>query len=208
LANKKAIYYGGKMSEKIICSKCGKQMVLKQGKFGKFLSCTGFPDCKTSMPYPGQKRLPQGQEISYTRGWWKQQASTMVFYNGKEEVAKWIYEKDGTVTKEGKVIDGKICTFHSNWSLKSDMTAVNNELEGPYETYDENGALIERGVYKNGKKQALSADSDDSIGVDEQPAYDEFNDLEKSVPVAPPVVKEEPEDYSGKKGDEDEDLPF
>lgn len=28
------------------CSKCGKPMAVKTGKFGKFLACTGYPDCK------------------------------------------------------------------------------------------------------------------------------------------------------------------
>ncbi len=28
------------------CDKCGKPMVVKQGRFGKFLSCSGYPDCK------------------------------------------------------------------------------------------------------------------------------------------------------------------
>ena len=31
------------------CEKCGKPMVLKQGKFGPFLACSGYPDCKTTM---------------------------------------------------------------------------------------------------------------------------------------------------------------
>ena len=30
-----------------ICPKCGKPMVIKTGRFGKFLACTGFPKCKT-----------------------------------------------------------------------------------------------------------------------------------------------------------------
>ncbi len=30
----------------IICEKCGKQMLVKQGRFGKFLGCSGYPDCK------------------------------------------------------------------------------------------------------------------------------------------------------------------
>jgi DNA topoisomerase-1 len=30
------------------CSKCGKDMVIKMGKFGKFLACTGFPECKNT----------------------------------------------------------------------------------------------------------------------------------------------------------------
>ena len=31
-----------------VCEKCGKPMVIKTGRFGKFLACTGFPDCKNT----------------------------------------------------------------------------------------------------------------------------------------------------------------
>ncbi|MBQ6928680.1 MAG: type I DNA topoisomerase [Oscillospiraceae bacterium] len=31
-----------------ICELCGKPMVIKTGKFGKFLACSGFPDCKNT----------------------------------------------------------------------------------------------------------------------------------------------------------------
>jgi DNA topoisomerase-1 len=31
-----------------VCEKCGKPMVLKIGRFGRFLSCTGYPECKTT----------------------------------------------------------------------------------------------------------------------------------------------------------------
>lgn len=31
-----------------ICEKCGKPMVIKTGRFGKFLACSGFPDCKNT----------------------------------------------------------------------------------------------------------------------------------------------------------------
>ena len=31
-----------------VCEKCGKPMVIKLGRFGKFLACSGFPDCKTT----------------------------------------------------------------------------------------------------------------------------------------------------------------
>jgi DNA topoisomerase-1 len=30
------------------CEKCGKPMALKRGRFGQFLACTGYPDCKTT----------------------------------------------------------------------------------------------------------------------------------------------------------------
>ena len=33
-----------------VCEKCGRTMVIKSGRFGKFLSCSGFPECRTSRP--------------------------------------------------------------------------------------------------------------------------------------------------------------
>ncbi|MEK7464783.1 MAG: type I DNA topoisomerase [Patescibacteria group bacterium] len=33
-----------------ICEKCGKPMVIKYGRFGKFLACSGFPECKNAKP--------------------------------------------------------------------------------------------------------------------------------------------------------------
>ncbi|RPJ75364.1 MAG: type I DNA topoisomerase, partial [Desulfobacteraceae bacterium] len=31
-----------------VCEKCGRPMVLKKGRYGDFLACTGFPECKTT----------------------------------------------------------------------------------------------------------------------------------------------------------------
>lgn len=33
-----------------ICEKCGKPMIIRQGRFGKFIACSGFPDCKNTKP--------------------------------------------------------------------------------------------------------------------------------------------------------------
>ena len=33
-----------------ICEKCGRPMVIKHGRFGPFMSCSGFPECKNSRP--------------------------------------------------------------------------------------------------------------------------------------------------------------
>ncbi len=35
----------------VICEKCGRNMVLKYGRFGKFYACPGFPECKNAKPY-------------------------------------------------------------------------------------------------------------------------------------------------------------
>lgn len=34
----------------VICDKCGRNMVIKSGRFGKFLACPGYPDCKNTKP--------------------------------------------------------------------------------------------------------------------------------------------------------------
>ncbi len=34
----------------VICEKCGRNMVIKIGRFGKFLACPGFPDCRNAKP--------------------------------------------------------------------------------------------------------------------------------------------------------------
>ncbi|CAM2896479.1 type I DNA topoisomerase [Paenibacillus sediminis] len=33
-----------------LCDKCGRPMVYKLGRFGKFLACSGFPDCRNTKP--------------------------------------------------------------------------------------------------------------------------------------------------------------
>lgn len=34
----------------VICEKCGRNMVIKMGKYGKFLACPGFPECSNAKP--------------------------------------------------------------------------------------------------------------------------------------------------------------
>ena len=33
------------------CEKCGRMMVIKYGRFGKFLACPGYPECRNAKPY-------------------------------------------------------------------------------------------------------------------------------------------------------------
>jgi DNA topoisomerase-1 len=40
------------------CPKCGRPMVIRIGRFGKFLACSGYPDCKTTMPYLVKTGIP------------------------------------------------------------------------------------------------------------------------------------------------------
>jgi len=43
-------------TEEEFCENCGKPMVLKRGRFGQFMACTGYPECKTT------RRLDQAQK--------------------------------------------------------------------------------------------------------------------------------------------------
>jgi len=35
-----------------VCDKCGKKMVIKWGKFGRFLACSGYPECRNTREIP------------------------------------------------------------------------------------------------------------------------------------------------------------
>ena len=55
-----------------LCDKCGKEMVIKFGRFGKFLACTGYPDCKSTKNItkdgkvvPAREQLPD-EPTEYT----------------------------------------------------------------------------------------------------------------------------------------------
>jgi DNA topoisomerase-1 len=41
-----------------ICENCGKPMAMKRGRFGQFLACTGYPECKTT------RKIQKGGKIS------------------------------------------------------------------------------------------------------------------------------------------------
>lgn len=37
-----------------VCEKCGNKMVIKRGRFGKFLACSGYPECKNTKQVPAE----------------------------------------------------------------------------------------------------------------------------------------------------------
>jgi len=42
--------------EDVYCENCGRVMVLKKGRFGQFLACSGYPDCKTTKQLGAQEQ--------------------------------------------------------------------------------------------------------------------------------------------------------
>jgi DNA topoisomerase I len=41
-----------------VCELCGRQMVIKWGRFGKFLACPGFPDCRNTKSFLKETGTP------------------------------------------------------------------------------------------------------------------------------------------------------
>jgi len=78
--NKEDVVILGKSEEK--CSECGSEMVVRVGRYGKFLSCIKFPECK------GMKDLSGGEEELDMKKYYKPKEcpeckSNMVLKNGK-----------------------------------------------------------------------------------------------------------------------------
>ncbi len=44
-----------------VCEQCGKPMVIKWGRFGQFLSCSAYPECKHAKPIPTGVTCPEPQ---------------------------------------------------------------------------------------------------------------------------------------------------
>ncbi len=40
------------------CDKCGRMMVIKRGRYGKFLACPGYPECKNAKPIVEEIKAP------------------------------------------------------------------------------------------------------------------------------------------------------
>lgn len=45
-----------------VCDKCGKPMTVKRGRFGEFLACTGYPDCRNTMAM-AKDRIDDPEEV-------------------------------------------------------------------------------------------------------------------------------------------------
>ncbi|MCC8073825.1 MAG: type I DNA topoisomerase [Clostridiales bacterium] len=45
----------------VVCEKCGRNMIIKVGRYGKFLACPGYPECKNTKPliYKTKAKCPE-----------------------------------------------------------------------------------------------------------------------------------------------------
>jgi DNA topoisomerase-1 len=46
----------------VICEKCSRHMVARWGRFGRFLACSGYPECRNAQPLPGEENEPEATD--------------------------------------------------------------------------------------------------------------------------------------------------
>jgi DNA topoisomerase-1 len=67
--------------EKIPCDLCGHEMIIKIGRFGKYLACSNYPECKNIKSF--KEVFAQNQEPEYTGETCEKCGARTVFRNGK-----------------------------------------------------------------------------------------------------------------------------
>ena len=52
------------IATELVCEKCGKPMVIKWGRMGEFLACSGYPECRNTMNFRREdgKVVPEKEE--------------------------------------------------------------------------------------------------------------------------------------------------
>jgi len=67
--------------EKIICNQCGGEMIIKVGRFGRYLACSKYPECKNIKSF--KDVFAQNQEPEYTGETCEKCGARLVYRNGK-----------------------------------------------------------------------------------------------------------------------------
>ncbi|MDD3887475.1 MAG: type I DNA topoisomerase [Patescibacteria group bacterium] len=65
------------------CPKCGKPVVIKYGRFGKFQACSGFPECKFAEPIESEKKEKEELEKKYAGEKCEKCNSPMIIKQGR-----------------------------------------------------------------------------------------------------------------------------
>lgn len=45
----------------LVCPKCGKELVYRSGKYGEFMACSGYPECKYI--HQEEKKVPENAKV-------------------------------------------------------------------------------------------------------------------------------------------------
>jgi DNA topoisomerase-1 len=137
------------------CDKCGKPMVIKAGKFGLFLACSGYPDCENTReldaPEPGAEGEIEeacencGRPMAVKRGRFGQFLACTGYPECKT-TRKLISTKQGlTAAKPDQILDEKCPKCESNLVVKhgrfGEFTACSNYPACKYVKQKSTGVL-------------------------------------------------------------------
>jgi DNA topoisomerase-1 len=138
----------------VACEKCGKPMVIKAGRFGLFLACSGYPDCESTReleaPEPGTEDIEEtcencGRPMVVKRG----RFGPFLACTGYPEcktTRKLITTKQGiTAARPDQILDEKCPKCGSNLVLKhgrfGEFTACSNYPSCRYVKQKSTGVL-------------------------------------------------------------------
>ncbi len=139
----------------VVCDKCGKPMVIKAGKFGLFLACSGYPDCENTRELEtpdasGEGELEEtcencGKPMAVKRGRFGQFLACTGYPECKT-TRKIIATKQGmTAAKPDQILDEKCPKCESNLVLKhgrfGEFTACSNYPKCKYVKQKTTGVL-------------------------------------------------------------------
>ncbi len=132
-----------------VCPTCGKPLIIKMGRFGKFYACTGFPECRYTRPYgesaeavqkeqelvAGRKCPDDGADLVVKRGRFGPFIGCANYPNCKhiEAIIKdsgLVCPKDGGVVAERRSKRGKMFWGCANYP-KCDFVLWDKPLEKP-----------------------------------------------------------------------------
>jgi DNA topoisomerase-1 len=123
-----------------VCETCGAPMTVKRGRFGSFLACTRYPDCKTTKPIslgvkcpkPGcggfiaEKRSRRGKPFYGCSNWAKKQCDFVAWDKPIPQPcpickAKFVLKKE---TKRGTTLRCMECDWRSEGAEESEENAA------------------------------------------------------------------------------------
>ena len=102
----------------IICEKCGHKMLLREGRYGKFLGCSNFPKCRNIMPY-NEKEEAKKKSVGICPNCGKE------VYALKTKRGKTFYaceDRDGCNFMSWDIPTGEKCPECGNYLIKKGKT--------------------------------------------------------------------------------------
>jgi DNA topoisomerase I len=145
---------GAEPEPPVACEKCGKPMVIKAGKFGLFLACSGYPECESTReleaPEPGTEEIEEtcencGRPMVVKRGRFGPFLACTGYPDCKT-TRKLITTKQGiTAARPDQILDEKCPKCGSNLVLKhgrfGEFTACSNYPSCRYVKQKSTGVL-------------------------------------------------------------------